>query len=558
MTDILKVIQSVQVPQLIKDSFIAQGHPIINGRGDSEHYVGGFAVVFPFMVKGEKWAFRCWTADLGNMERRLKTIAEELGKLGLPYFTELFYEPEGIVIDGKLYPTTRMKWVDGENLKQYICIHKNDKKKLLALSDEFRKMCDTLHQNRISHGDLQHGNILVSTKGEISLIDYDSLYTPAIKGMSDIIAGSRGYQHPSRKNNKLANEKVDYFSELAIYLSIIAIAEDPTLVDDYSVADSDWLLFAPESFDDLTSSSIYQRLRGTNDETDRLLSIMLQYLSLSSVEDLEPFGDVYDRMLISFDISTPKIRKGKESANLQWTIKKADKVVLYADGNELQECSLQGRLSVSPDMDTEYRLDIYLPNGKVEHKLHKLLVREECSAVFRPDREYTMRDIPFTLKWDVQNAVKVVFLGKEVSKQGEYRVTDGVEKETEYSLYVTDDFEDRVFTTKIRMLPIPVIQSLITHTPDFTHHMSVGVNMPIVFSEPNPTQLNLPEIEYEDILKSVPNMLQSGNYPHFTLPQFELPVTFTEKIEGCILHAMENICSSIETFIDRQLKKHTI
>ena len=58
------------------------------------------------------------------------TLSSALSKLNLPYFCSFTYVDEGIVVEGKKYPTTRMKWIDGKNLKEYTCIHKNDKNKL--------------------------------------------------------------------------------------------------------------------------------------------------------------------------------------------------------------------------------------------------------------------------------------------------------------------------------------------------------------------------------------------------------------------------------------------
>ena len=71
--------------------------------------------------------------------------------------------------------------------------------------------------------------------GDIFLIDYDSFYCVELQGEKDIITGLVDYQHPLRKTNNIIHEKIDYFSELIIYLSILAIAENPTLVDKYKV-----------------------------------------------------------------------------------------------------------------------------------------------------------------------------------------------------------------------------------------------------------------------------------------------------------------------------------
>ena len=94
-------------------------------------------------------------------------------------------------------------------------------------------MAKTLHTHQISHGDLQDGNILLKLNGtdvEIKLIDYDSLFVPSLGGYPDSIVGLPEFQHPHRMaGGGTANAKVDYFSELVIYLSFRSLAEKPAL-----------------------------------------------------------------------------------------------------------------------------------------------------------------------------------------------------------------------------------------------------------------------------------------------------------------------------------------
>ena len=77
MPNVVDIIQSVQVPQLIKDRFISKGTPILDARERIIHFTGGFAILFPFIVNNERWAFRCWSADIGNVENRLKILSKE-------------------------------------------------------------------------------------------------------------------------------------------------------------------------------------------------------------------------------------------------------------------------------------------------------------------------------------------------------------------------------------------------------------------------------------------------------------------------------------------------
>lgn len=298
MPKISDVIISVETNQLIKDPYIKNGYPIYD-NGQILHYSGGFAVVFPFQINSEKWAFRCWTSSVKNVDKHLKALSKEMEKNRLPYFCEHTYVEKGICVNGEMYPTTRMKWVDGVNIKDYICINKNNKKNLIDLAGKFLKMCKDLGLRHMAHGDLQHGNILVDRNNEIKLIDYDSVYSPILSGETDVIKGLADYQHPNRKDNKYVSEKLDYFSELIIYLSIVAIAENPKLVDKYRIDDSESLLFTKSDYSDIKNSMIYYDIEKLGGQCHELLEILVEYLNKEYIDDLVPF---YKKLSISYKI----------------------------------------------------------------------------------------------------------------------------------------------------------------------------------------------------------------------------------------------------------------
>ena len=295
------IVDIIQVPALIKDDFIKAGSVVLDEKGNPIHYTGGFAVVFPFVVNKVKWAFRCWYNNVGNIGRRLQTLSDELNRINLPYFCKFHYSDKGIALDGTIKPTTRMLWVDGDNIKDYICKYSNNPQKLKELGERFMHMCKDLHKANIAHGDLQHGNIIVDRRGQIFLIDYDSLYVSALKGEKDIITGLAAYQHPSRirGNNIYAHEKLDYFSELVIYLSIIAISESPTLVEKFNIRDGDNLIFTKEDFVNIKSSNVYHRLRGLSEDVNKLLDILVGYLQYDSIEKLSPFETMFSNNQIA-------------------------------------------------------------------------------------------------------------------------------------------------------------------------------------------------------------------------------------------------------------------
>lgn len=290
MLQIPDIVTSVKIPQLIKDEVIRQGTPVCDERNRPYHKAGGFAVVFPFDVDGRKWAFRCWSAKLEGIEDRLNKISQAIHSLNLPYFCDFTYKSQGLVVNGEPVPTTRMQWIDGLNIKEYICKYYRDAQRLEKLAKDFLDMCNKLHECHIAHGDLQHGNILVDSEGKLYLIDYDSMFVPALEGESDIITGLVDYQHPSRCSNKIISSKIDYFSELIIYLSILAIKERPSLIETYQVEDSDRLLFCKDDFTNLKQSEIYTDLMSLSKEIKELLDVLSDYLHKKNIDELGPFS----------------------------------------------------------------------------------------------------------------------------------------------------------------------------------------------------------------------------------------------------------------------------
>lgn len=288
--DIQDIINSVSVPALIKDTFIKSGTFARLKNGDIQACVGGFSIVFPVDVDGTKWAFRCWHHTLDNDQARIKLLSTELKKVGLPYFIDFEYEDNGIVVNGAVYPTTRMKWISGRDIKDYICYNRNNRHKLFKLATDFFAMTQDLHRLSIAHGDLQYENIIVNQYGKIFLIDYDSMYVPALSYMNskNSTNGKEGYQHPAREKCVNSNPKLDYFSEVVILTSILAIAYNPGLIDKYNMEDSDTMLFKKDDFRNFTSSGIYSELSSLGDLVVVLLNVLSSYLREQDITKLEP------------------------------------------------------------------------------------------------------------------------------------------------------------------------------------------------------------------------------------------------------------------------------
>lgn len=297
-------IASIQQPNCIIDPKLIGGHPIKSKLGRLNFYAGGFNLVFPYVVNSSKYAVRCWIADIGDAKRRTESIANYLKTLNLPYFVEFNYVENGLATPAGSCAIVRMEWVNGLKIKDYIEENINNSSKLFQLAESFKDMVRTLHQHSIAHGDLQHGNIIVDTQGQLILVDYDSMCVPDIKGLPDTIKGLPGYQHPSRNNNQIIYEHLDYFSEMVFYLSILAIAEDQSLWDDLKIAHSETMLFTSDDILSKGQSPIFDRLLNMGLEVSTLTK---HFIEFCKADDLLHLKKIEDIPVFPWDFKTQKV-----------------------------------------------------------------------------------------------------------------------------------------------------------------------------------------------------------------------------------------------------------
>ncbi len=277
---------SIKTPQLIHPAILSGGHPIEKGMNLIK-YSGGFCVVFPYQTAQKKYAVRCWHAEIADAKKRTQLIAEALKQSSLPYFVGFEYFEDGIMAPQGKQPLVLMDWVEADPLKKYIIKHLNAPKVLKDLAENFKKMVNDLHESHFSHGDLQHGNIMVKNDGSLVLVDYDSMYVPALNGMKDEIKGLAGYQHLSRWDNEYLSEKADYFSELVIYMSIHALAIEPTLWNDLKMEDTDTMLFSEEDIKSQGTSPIFSRLRKISNLAP-MVDKLCDYMKCRTIDELQP------------------------------------------------------------------------------------------------------------------------------------------------------------------------------------------------------------------------------------------------------------------------------
>lgn len=463
---------------LVLDNHAKNGIFERDARGRLIAYAGGFSVVFPYKTAmGEKWAFRCWHSEIKNSKKHYETISDTIKKAKLSFLCEFQYIDNGINVEGNIYPTTRMRWIDGITIKDYICQNQNSKKLLIALADKFLKMTQALHAQSLAHGDLQHGNILVDNNHQLHLVDYDSFYCPQLKGEADTVTGLADYQHPARISNKSVSEKLDYFSELIIYLSILAIAESPSLVNKYKVADADRLLFSKEDFVDIKNAPIYKEIYSLGIDFQNMLAVLEEYLAYGSINDLVPFESCLLHKKVSFTASTTKAARNTQSIKLTWDVPFDAEIKLSnGSGKEIQKCEKHGTFNTTLSESSTFKLSIKTSNGQIIKKEVSIKVFDECEIDFSADESYVFPTIPVKLSWKVKNAKKVWLDNEEITSSGTKIIKP--QKALECVLSAEDEFGKKEKRIEIGMLPIPQVKALLVPTPNIVSNLSITIKQP--------------------------------------------------------------------------------
>ena len=228
---------------------------------------GQFAYVYKLKSTngGGDFAVRCFRGYLGDRDQRYRAIQEHLWEAPISYLSEFSYAAEGILVGGNRFPILFMNWIDGPTLDLYIGEMLNRREVLLHLSEEWLRLVHGLQVAHVAHGDLQHGNIIVE-HGQLRLVDHDGIFVPKMAGWSASEVGHQHYQHPRREAHHF-DEKLDHFSSIVIYLSLLALAEKPELWQEYH---DENLLFTRTDFADPDSSTLFQKIRDIGPEHARL------------------------------------------------------------------------------------------------------------------------------------------------------------------------------------------------------------------------------------------------------------------------------------------------
>jgi hypothetical protein len=267
--------EAIQNPRLaFADQELQSGQVELNAMGIPKARSGNFATVYKVVASGAAHAVRCFRYDNPEHSTRYPAIASYLTQNALPYMVSFRYMSQGIRVGPSWYPFVRMRWVEGDSLVSYIEKNLSSPVALRDLAAAWAQMLSDLRQAKIAHGDLQHGNVLV-VQGKLRLVDYDGMYVPALEGSRGIELGHRNYQHPQRTELDFG-DYIDNFSAWLIYVSLVALAAQPTLWGQLKGGD-ECLLFRKADFDAPERSAAFRLLKAQPDAQVRALADRMEY-----------------------------------------------------------------------------------------------------------------------------------------------------------------------------------------------------------------------------------------------------------------------------------------
>ena len=275
--------EALQFPQRsLGDSELQRAQIDKDRFGMPKPATGGNAVVYKATEGQNVWAVRCFLRPISDHAERYAAISKHLQKNRAAHSTKFFYLADGLRIKGGTFPIVKMAWVQGQHLDRCAESLLGQPKELAGLREKFRTLVKEVEAAKFAHGDLQHGNILVSGK-ELLLIDYDGMWVPALIGRQATEIGHRAYQHPKRSVSDYG-PYLDRFSALVIYLSLRALEVDRKLWEQYYTGDN--LLFVREDFNEPGKTPIWGDLAALNNPEVSYLAGVLAALLAKPVKDL--------------------------------------------------------------------------------------------------------------------------------------------------------------------------------------------------------------------------------------------------------------------------------
>jgi len=250
---------------------------------------GSSAVVFQASVEGRPQALRCYIRNDASSRDRYSALDAYLATQDLsPYVSGTTWLDGAIQVNRATWPVLTMDWIDGRTLNEYVdfLVAASNAAALTTLAAKWRELVALLQNHEFTHGDLQHGNIMVDQEGRLRLVDFDGVWIPQLAGQSPPTEfGHPNYQHPMQH---VWGRWLDTFSAMVIYLSLVALGKDPALW--LALYNSKNLLFAKNDFFPPFKTEAWKQLAAMGDPQVNELVRRLQeccdpdWVSINSLE----------------------------------------------------------------------------------------------------------------------------------------------------------------------------------------------------------------------------------------------------------------------------------
>ena len=261
--------------------------PVLDDHGEPYRSSGAFAVVFKMQDKssGKCYALNCFTEEQEGRADAYRQIADELDMVDSSYITSVKYMEKELYVDSQCeedeFPVLLMDWVEGETMEAYIAANYHNQSAMSMLCYRFGKMAAWLRSQSFAHGDVKPDNIMIRPDGSLTLVDYDGMFVPSMKGYKSPTIGTKDFCHPLRTMDDF-DETIDDFSLASIALSLKAISMNSTLLDTYGA--SDRLLFSENDYRNPSNSKVISALQELMYDKDFCTLYSLFMLALARKE----------------------------------------------------------------------------------------------------------------------------------------------------------------------------------------------------------------------------------------------------------------------------------
>ena len=423
--------------------------PSINENNEVIFSSGGRAVVFKVNEEstGKPTALKFFTVEDQNRFQHYLEISNYLKNIQSKFLVNfqiienlIYVEFDNENPDNNYFPGLVMDWANGVTLQSMLkeLCEKEEKSKILKLKDNFKKLAFFLLSENIAHGDLKHDNIIVNDNLDLVLVDYDGIYIPTFKGSQSSELGTSSFQHPLRKNTDF-NQRIDDFSILTIYTSLVGLEHNPALFNKYY--DEQNLLFSLEDFLKPKKSELFKTLSNQS-ETKALTFYIKQSLASESIyiDNLKDLlNGKFPKPSIEISHSPPTPLIGQK-VKISWKSNDVDYVKINGT-NQNVSGSIEEEVKQDHKLEFEYGNAI---DSKKETYKFKSVPKPEIIKFSAKVSEIKFGEI-VVLNWEIRNFKEAILIynKEEVDvKKLKTLTIDNLEKDTIFYLKLVSEIDN--------------------------------------------------------------------------------------------------------------------